>query len=155
MELIKNIAAIVGCISAVFALLISIIKPVRNAFCNTLARKSEYKHLRKDVTELKDAVANLTNVHADGMTKIETLEEQVRSLSEMMVRNEGDRLRAEIFTCANRCRRGADLYPEEFDRIRAVYHRYHDELKLNSQGTDDYNFIYNYYNSQQFDHVKA
>ena len=41
MEIFKNIATVVGCISACFGLLITIIKPLRQQIINSIARKAQ------------------------------------------------------------------------------------------------------------------
>ena len=143
MEVFKNIATVVGCISACMALLVAIIKPLRKWLIDSFIRKT------------KD---NKRDTQIDGMDKkIDKLLEAQECLNNRLTRvevnvldNEADRIRAELFDCGNRCRRGIRLHPEEMEHIRAIYHKYKDVLHQNHEGDAEFDFITQYYNQQSF-----
>ena len=143
MEVFKNIATVVGCISACMALLIAIIKPLRQRLINSFIEKT------------KD---NKRDVKIDGMDKkIDKLLETQECLGNRLTRveanvleNEADRIRSELFDCGNRCRRGIRLHPEEFEHIRSIFYKYSVVLKQNGTGASEMQFITDYYNHQTF-----
>ena len=92
--------------------------------------------LDKKVDKLLDANTNL-------QTKLEKVEDNVLT-------NEADRLRSELFDCGNRCRRNIRLHPEEMEHIRAVFHKYSNVLHQNGTGENEFEFITDYYNHQDF-----
>ena len=143
MEIFKNIATVVGCISACMTLLIAIVKPLRQSIINSFIKQS--KDVKRD------------NIISDMNEKIDTLLENNQSLEDRLKRveknvldNEADRIRAELFDCGNRCRRGIRLHPEEMEHIRTIYHKYKDVLKQNHEGDAEFDFITQYYNQQSF-----
>ena len=143
MEIFKNIATVVGCISACIALLVTIFKPLRQRLIDSFIRKA--KDTKRDV-------------QIDGMDKkIDTLldsqkrlEYRVTSVEGNVLENEADRLRSELFDCGNRCRRGIRLHPEEMEHIRVVFTKYSQKLGQNGTGEAEYRYICNYYNDQYF-----
>ena len=98
--------------------------------------------LNQTVAALTEAVNESRNDNAAIMKRIDGLQEKV-------LLNESDRLKSELFACGNQCRRGIVLHPEEFDHIREVYKKYNEELGQNHNGTMEFEYIYNYYNSQE------
>lgn len=143
MEIFKNIATVVGCISACIALLVTIIKPLRQYFVNSIAHKSQYQKMVNNIeqlsTKLDESLINDANIQA----RLERVEKNV-------LENEADRIRAELFDCGNRCRRGIRLHPEEFDHIKSIFSKYSEVLHKNHEGEVEFNFIYDYYNHQDF-----
>ena len=148
-EAIKNVAAVVGCISGCIGLLTVISKTIREQIVHIISSKSKenetiqkldlvvskIESIEKDVSELKSDVKLL-----DGrMDKIE------KNVSD----NESERLKSELFTCGNRCRRGIYLHQDEFEHMRQVYDRYANVLHKNHDGTREWEFIYEYYNEQE------
>ena len=143
MEIFKDIATVVGCISACMALLIAIIKPLRQWVIDSFVRKSQYKQLFESIKEI--------NTKMDKSIKQgEQLETRLTRVEKNVLENEADRIRAELFDCGNRCRRGIRLHPEEFDHIKEIYRKYTEVLHQNHEGETEYNFIHNYYNHQHF-----
>lgn len=143
MEIFKNIATVVGCISACIALLITIIKPLRQRFVDSIAHKSQYQNMVSNIESLsKKLDESLTN-DAKIQARLERVEKNV-------LENEADRIRTELFDCGNRCRRGIRLHPEEMDHIRASFHKYSSVLHQNHDGEAEFNFILDYYNHQDF-----
>lgn len=143
MELIKNIAAVVGCVTTCLGLLTLIFKPLRQRIIDSFVKKSQDTKRDEKIDKMDK--------------KIDTLLENNKSLNDRLTRveknvldNEADRIRAELFDCGNRCRRGIRLHPEEMDHIRAIYHKYKDVLKQNHEGDAEFDFIINYYNQQSF-----
>lgn len=149
MEMIKDITSIVGCISAVLALITTIVKPIRQKFIDWLTHKNTMSGLANDVKKIKEGQVQSLENDKKLDKRMDIIETRINTLETRVLDNEADRLKAEIFNCGNRCRRGIFLYPEEFDHIRLVHHKYSDELHCNSDGTAEWNFIYNYYNEQQ------
>ena len=143
MEIFKDIATVVGCISACMALLIAIIKPLRQWVINSFVRKSQYTQLCESIKEL--------NIKMDkSIEQNERLETRLTRVEENVLENEADRLRSELFDCGNRCRRGIRLHPEEYDHIVASFTKYSQVLNQNGPGEAEMNFIREYYNHQRF-----
>ena len=143
MEIFKNIATVVGCISACIALLVTIIKPLRQRFVDSIAHKSQYQKMVSDIEILSKKLDELLTNDAKIQARLERVEKNV-------LENEADRIRTELFNCGNRCRRGIRLHPEEMDHLRATFHKYSETLHQNHDGETEYNFIVDYYNHQEF-----
>lgn len=143
MQTVTNIAAVVGCISACMALLIAIFKPLRKHVIDTFTRKSQEKNLNEQVNTIVGKLDAL-------LVKHDKLDARLTSVEKKVSDNEADRLRAELFDCGNRCRRGIRLHPEEMIHIQAVYTKYSEVLHQNGTGKDEYHFICDYYNRQDF-----
>ncbi len=143
MEIFKNIATVVGCISACMALSIAIIKPLRQWVIDSFVRTSQQNALNEKIDKMDkkmDKVLDQNEQHEARLTRVE----------KNVLENEADRIRAELFDCGNRCRRGIRLHPEEFDHIKEIYRKYTEVLHQNHEGETEYNFIHNYYNHQHF-----
>lgn len=141
MELIKNIAAVIGCISACIGLLVTIFKPLRQAIINAFANKSEYQTLISDVKEIKEAL-NATIVKQDeAIERLDRVEKNV-------LLNESDRLKSELARYAAMCRRGEPIYEADYLHIQEVYEKYHITLHCNHTGTDNFNTIKEYFEKQ-------
>ena len=143
MEIFKNIATVVGCISACMALLIAIIKPLRKWIIDSFVRKSQY-------TQLFDKMNEINEKMDKSLQQNDQLEARLTRVEKNVLENEADRIRAELFDCGNRCRRGIRLHPEEFDHIKEIYRKYTDVLHQNHEGETEYNFIHQYYTKQHF-----
>lgn len=143
MEIFKNIATVVGCVSACMALLLAIIKPLRQWVINSFIQKTN--------NETRDAKIDNMDKKIDKLLENnKSLEKRLDSVEKNVLDNEADRLRSELFDCGNRCRRNIRLHPEEMEHIRAVFHKYSTVLKQNGSGEAEFLFITNYYNSQDF-----
>ena len=143
MDIVKNIAMIVGCISACIALAVTIIKPLRKCIVNSIIKKA--KDGERDVT-----ISNMDTKIDLLLEKHKSLESRLASVEDNVLKNEADRLRSELFDCGNRCRRSIRLHPEEMEHIRAVYKKYSEKLKQNGTGKTEYDYICDYYNHQEF-----
>ena len=143
MEIFKNIATVVGCISTCVALLFTIIKPLRQGIIDSFVRKAQDKK-RDDIIDKMDKKIDQL------LEKNENLENRLTSVEKNVLDNEADRIRAELFDCGNRCRRGIRLHPEEMEHVRAIYHKYKKVLKQNHEGDTEFDFIAKYYNGQNF-----
>lgn len=139
MELIKNIAAVVGCVSAVIGLLVTIFKPIRESILDSIVKKSKSQQQDQDIKIIKQKLSVLDEV----ILRLDRVEKNV-------LENEADRIRAELFDCGNRCRRGIRLHPEEMDHIRSIFDKYKNVLHKNHEGETEYDFICSYYNQQDF-----
>lgn len=143
MEVFKNIATVVGCISACIALLVTIIKPLRQKLIDSFIRKSKDTKRDEKIDRMDKKIDKL-------LETIECLEDRMTRVENNVLENEADRIRAELFDCGNRCRRGIRLHPEEMEHIRAIYHKYKDVLHQNHEGDAEFDFITKYYNHQSF-----
>ena len=143
MEIFKNIATVVGCISACIALAVTIIKPLRRKIGESFVKKSQDAHRNNKIDNMDKKIDKL-------LEKNQSLEDRLTRVEENVLENEADRIRAELFDCGNRCRRGIRLHPEEMDHIRAIYHKYKDVLHQNHEGDAEFDFITQYYNQQSF-----
>ncbi len=143
MEIFKNIATVVGCISACMALLVAIIKPLRQGIIDSFVRKSQ-DIKRDDVIDKMDKKIDRL------LENNKQLEDRLTRVEKNVLDNEADRIRAELFDCGNRCRRGIRLHPEEMDHIRTIYRKYKDVLHKNHEGDAEFDFIMKYYNKQDF-----
>lgn len=99
-----------------------------------------------EVQELKDKDKE-KNLH------FEKIDSKLDDLSARVLENEADRLRDVLFDWGNRCRRKEYLSGENYRHIQDVYTKYSQELKMNGSGHDEYEFITQYYNSQDFNKI--
>lgn len=143
LEAVKNVATIVGCISAVIALAITIIKPLRQRLIDSFIRKTKDDKRDETIAKMDKKIDKLLDSY-------QCLSDEVARVKENVLENEADRIRAELFDCGNRCRRGIRLHPEEMEHIRAIYHKYKDVLHQNHEGDAEFDFITEYYNRQSF-----
>lgn len=143
MDIVLNIAAVVGCISACLTLAVTIIKPFRKWIINSFIRQSQYELLVTKVNQIDGKMDK-------ALEQNEKLEDRLTRVEKNVLNNEADRIRAELFDYGNRCRRGIRLHPEEFEHIRDIFHKYKDELHQNHEGETEFHFIYKYYNNQDF-----
>lgn len=143
MEIIKDIAAIVGCIMTCLGLLTAIIKPLRQRLIDSFIKKSKDTKRDEKIDKMDKKIDKL-------LENNQCLEDRLTRVEENVLENEADRLRSELFDCGNRCRRGIRLHPEEFEHIRAVFVKYSHKLKQNGTGSAEMEFITDYYNHQTF-----
>ena len=143
MEIFKNIATIVGCISACIALSLTIIKPLRQRVIDSFLRKAKDDKRDEAIAKMDKKIDKLLDAN-------EKLEERLVTVENNVLKNEADRIRAELFDCGNRCRRGIRLHPEEMEHIRMIYRKYKDDLHENHEGDAEFDFITQYYNQQSF-----
>lgn len=143
MEIFKNIATVVGCISACIALLVTIVKPLRQKLIDVFAKRAQDAKRNDKIDKMDKKMDKL-------LETIQCLEDRLTRVEENVLENEADRIRAELFDCGNRCRRGIRLHPEEMDHIRTVYHKYKNVLHQNHEGDAEFDFILKYYNQQSF-----
>lgn len=143
MEIFKNIATVVGCISACMTLLVAVIKPFRQWIINSFIQKTNDTKRDEKIDKMDKKIDKLLEKNQDLETRLTRVEKNVLD-------NEADRIRAELFDCGNRCRRGIRLHPEEMEHIRTIYHKYKDKLKQNHEGDAEFDFITKYYNQQSF-----
>lgn len=143
MEIFKNIATVVGCISACIALLVTIIKPLRQRIIDSFIHKSQYQNVLNNIEEMNKKIDILLHNNKQTQDKIKKIEEH-------MLENESDRLKSELSMYYNRCCRGLQIFPEEMLRVEEVYDKYHNKLGLNHIGTNMYDAIERYYKQQDF-----
>ena len=143
MEIIKNIAAIVGCIMTCLGLLTAIIKPLRQRLIDSFIRKTKDTKRDEKIDRMDKKIDQL-------LDNQKCLDNRLTRVEKNVLDNEADRIRAELFDCGNRCRRGIRLHPEEMEHIRAIYHKYKDVLHQNHEGDAEFDFIHQYYNQQSF-----
>ena len=143
MEMFKNIATVVGCISACMTLLVAIIKPLRQWIINSFVKKSQDISRDDKIDKMDKKIDKLLENHKNFESRLNSVEKNVLD-------NEADRLRSELFDCGNRCRRNIRLHPEEWEHIKVVYNKYSNTLHQNGSGENEFNFISDYYNHQNF-----
>lgn len=150
LEIIKNIAAVIGCITACITLLTLIIKPFRQKIISSVADKAQKQAMESKIDLMNNKLDIVTNDNKTQSEQIKEIKKEIKHIKENVLENEADRIRAELFDCGNRCRRGIRLHPEEFEHIKEIFRKYTDVLHQNHEGETEYNFIHNYYNRQNF-----
>lgn len=150
-ELFRNIAAVVGCISACIALLITLFKPVRKGIANYVEKRISDSDESREKAGIINQLMKRNQKLDELLTNNAALMERIDTIEARVLENESDRLKSELFACGDRCRRKIVLHPEEFDHVKEVYRKYHDELGCNHSGTMEYEFICEYYNKQTLD----
>lgn len=151
MDVIKDIAAIVGCILSCISLLALIVKPLRKKIVNFVARTANKSETTNALAEVKKQLSELHVKIDRSLENDQDLKGRLDKVEKNVLTNECDRIRTELSDCAARCRRNIRLFPEEFIHIQESYAKYHDTLKGNSTGTDNYLYIKKYFESQNFD----
>ena len=150
MEIITNIAAVVSCITACISLIVLLVKPLRQKFMNAIADKEQKQAIEKKLDEINNKVDTVISENQSQQNEIKEIRKELKHVKENVLENEADRIRAELFDCGNRCRRGIRLHPEEFEHIKDIFRKYTDVLHQNHEGETEYNFIHSYYNHQSF-----
>ena len=143
MEIFKNIATVVGCISACIALLVTIIKPLRQKIIDSYVHNSQQANLQTNMNNLSSKIDLLIEAN-------KKMDDRTKKIEEHILENESDRLKSELSMYYNRCCRGLQVFPEEMLRVEEVYDRYHNKLGLNHIGTNMYDAIEKYYKQQDF-----
>ena len=122
---------------------------------STLIKKHKAKRKREE--EMFDAVQTiLTEVQElkdkdnEKNNHFANIDSKLDDLSARVLENEADRLRDVLFGCGNNCRRGIFLDTDSYRHIQEVYLKYSETLHKNGPGKQEYNYITNYYNSQDF-----
>lgn len=150
MELIKDIAAVIGCISAFIALVTTIFKPVRKKIVNWIKHTSEASETSAAVKEIDAKITALKGNVGEILERIDKIDDRIKTLDKRVFENERDRIKAELSEYASRCARGIKIYPEEMTHINEIYYKYHEILGCNSFGTKMYDVIVKYYESQEW-----
>ena len=150
MELIKDIAAVIGCISAFIALVTTIFKPVRKKIVNWIKHTSEASETSAAVKEINVKITALEGNVGEILERIDKIDDRIKTLDKRVFENERDRIKAELSEYASRCARGIKIYPEEMTHINEIYYKYHEILGCNSFGTKMYDVIVQYYESQEW-----
>ena len=143
MEIFKSIATVVGCISACIALLVTIIKPLRQKIIDSFVHNSQQANLQTNMNNLSSKIDLLIEAN-------KKMDDRTKKIEEHILENESDRLKSELSMYYNRCCRGLQVFPEEMLRVEEVYDRYHNKLGLNHIGTNMYDAIERYYKQQDF-----
>lgn len=168
MELIKNIAAVVGCITAIITLIGLIIKPVRKKVIHWIKHTSEATETSKAIQELNNTVTTIggrldaleskvdaiavNSKESDSkiLERMDNIDKSIEILDKRVFENERDRIKAELSEYASRCARNIKIYPEEMTHINEIYYKYHEVLGCNSFGTKMYDIIVDYYDNQEW-----
>lgn len=153
MELIKDIAAVIGCISAFIALVTTIFKPVRKKIVNWIKHTSEASETSAAVKEINTKITALEDNVGEILERIDKIDDRIKTLDKRVFENERDRIKTELSEYASRCARGMKIYPEEMTHINEIYYKYHEILGCNSFGTKMYDIIVKYYEGQEW--IKA
>lgn len=150
MELIKDIATVIGCISVFIALVTTIFKPVRKKIVNWIKHTSEASETSAAVKEINAKITALEGNVGEILERIDKIDDRIKTLDKRVFENERDRIKAELSEYASRCARGIKIYPEEMTHINEIYYKYHEILGCNSFGTKMYDVIVKYYESQEW-----
>ncbi len=150
MESIKDIAAIVGCISAIIALITTIFKPVRKKFVNWVKHTSEASETSMAIKEINTKITTLESSVTEILGRVNKIDNRIETLGQKVFENERDRIKAELSEYASRCARGMKIYPEEKLHIDEIYSKYSNELHCNSTGSEYYHEIVKYYDHQDW-----
>lgn len=150
MELIKDIAAVIGCISAFITLITTIFKPIRKKIVNWIKHTSEASETSAAIKDIKSDITTLEGNMGAILERLDKIDNRIKTLYERVFENERDRIKAELSECASRCARGIKLYPEEKLHIDEIYSKYSNELHCNSAGSEAYHEIVKYYESQNW-----
>lgn len=150
MELIKDIAAIVGCISAIIALVTTMFRPVRKKIVNWIKHTSEASETAIAIKDINTKIASLEDSVGDILTRVNKIDSSIKTLDQRVFENERDRIKSELSEYASRCVRGLKIYPEEMVHIEEMYAKYSDTLHCNHTGTQNYKIIVNYYKNQDW-----
>ena len=153
MELIKDIAAVIGCISAFIALITTIFKPIRKMIVNWIKHTSEASETSVAIKDINASIIELKGNMEAILKRLEQIEKSVKTLDERVFENERDRIKAELSECASRCARGIKLYPEEKLHIDEIYSKYSNKLHCNSTGSEAYHEICLLYTSDAADEL--
>lgn len=174
-DIIQDIASVVGGVMTIIAFLTLIMKPTRKKLeawirkatevDNTSKRldsvSSSLSQQRKDIgalsIKLDQQQAELNNIKTQSniadqkmLTHIQEIDASINKLDTRVLENERDRIKSELSEYASRCARGLKIYPEEMVHIEEMYTKYSNELHCNHTGTQNYNIIVNYYKSQDW-----
>lgn len=150
MELIKDIVAVIGCISAFIALVTTIFKPVRKKIVNWIKHTSEASETSAAVKEINTKITALEGNVREILERIDKIDDRIKTLDKRVFENERDRIKSELSEYASRCARGMKIYPEEMVHIEEMYTKYSNDLHCNHTGTQNYNIIANYYKGQDW-----
>lgn len=150
MELIKDIAAVIGCISAFIALVTTIFKPVRKKIVNWIKHTSEAGETSATVKEINTKITALEGNVGEILERIDKIDDRIKTLDKRVFENERDRIKSELSEYASRCARRMKIYPEEMTHINEIYYKYHEILECNSFGTKMYDIIVKYYEGQEW-----
>ena len=154
MELIKNIATVVGCCISVITLLGIIIKPARKKVIDWIKHTSEATETSIAIQEMNKKLDEIckSSKETDAILieRIDTLDERVEKLDKRVLENERDRIKAELSEYASRCARKMKIYPEDKLHVDEIYAKYTNELHCNSTGSEFYHEIIQYYEHQDW-----
>ena len=150
MELIRDIAAIIGCISTGIALITTVFKPIRRKFINWIKHISDASETSVAIKDIKSDISILERNIVEILERISKIDNNIKMLDKRVFENERDRIKAELSEYASRCARGMKLYPEEKIHIDEIYAKYSNELHCNSTGSEAYHEIVKYYESQDW-----
>lgn len=152
-ETIKNISALLGMIISSFTLITTfatiVVKPLREKFIDFIKKSTNDVEQDNILKQQAEAIKKEDSDIKELKETVNQIVDSIQELSDRIFRNEADRLRSELFDCGNRCRRKIPLSGEEFRHIQGVFKKYSDELHENSIGEDEYNFIRDYFNSEE------
>lgn len=152
MELVKDIAAVVGCITACFGLAAMIIKPLRNAmkrWIQSIVGDSDISSAVQALeTRVDKRMKELADHIATNSSSLKDIDNKIAALERRITKDEIHRMKEIIFSCADRCRRGAYISQHEYEYVCEVFNIYSTILLQNGGGEAEFNYIVDYYNRQ-------
>ena len=87
MELIKDIAAVIGCISAFIALVTTIFKPVRKKIVNWIKHTSEASETSAAVKEINVKITALEGNVGEILERIDKIYDRIKTLDKRVFEN--------------------------------------------------------------------
>ncbi len=152
MELVRDIAAVVGCITTCFGLVAIIVKPFRNSmkrWVQSIIGDSDISVAVKNLeTKFDKRLKELaTNVDTNS-NSLKDINDKIAALERRITKDEIHRMKEIIFSCADRCRRGAYISQHEYEYVCEVFNIYSTILLQNGGGEAEFNYIVEHYNHQ-------
>ena len=86
MEIFKNVATVVGCISVCIALAVTIFKPLRQRIIDSFIHKSQYQNVLSNIEEMNKKIDIL-------LTDNKRMQERLERVESHVLINESDRLK--------------------------------------------------------------
>lgn len=142
---IKDITTVVGCLISCITLTTLFIKPIRKWVIDRVVKVTHTEEINNQNKIISQHTEQISGLRSSIDQVVQILNEVKSDIHD----NEKNRLRNELFNYGNRCRRGIALFYEEWEYIRIIGDRYLHRLNENSIGEDEYNFIRDYYYSDE------
>jgi hypothetical protein len=153
-EIITDIASVLGSIMTIIAFLSLLLKPTRKKIEEWIRNVTGYEETKESIENHTQSIntlkANSEKADKQILSHMQKIDTRLDKLDKRVLENERDRIKAELSEYASRCARGIKIYPEEMTHINEIYYKYHEILGCNSFGTKMYDIIVKYYENQEW-----